>query len=375
MKDKRAAIIHFLPLELYPPVMNDINAFTQSLNGYSLLIYTTKAYGNLNKFSVNNINVTIKRVGFINSEKNVIIRYVNYFFFYLVTTIDLILKRPKTILYFETLSSFPAYLYKTFFKKDSKIFIHYHEYITKKEYDTGMKLNKIFHQKEMKLYPDAEWISHTNSERLSRFISDIKPITAKNAYVLPNYPPQLFYCQAKSKITLPVRVLYVGALSMDTMYSYEFANWVISKKGNVMWDIYSWNITNDAKQFLQSLGTRYISLKNPVNYDQLKNVLPNYDVGIILYKGHNQNYLFNAPNKLFEYFVCGLDVWFSETLHGCLPYTTESTYPKRLAINFLKLNDLDINDLINREGQIYKQNNPFCEEAILPLHKKYLSII
>lgn len=365
----RIVIIHYQPIELYPPAMNDLLFFSHFGNS-ELTLYTTRSFVNVELFSLE--NVKIKRLGYA-GNKNVIPRYLNYFLFYLGSILHMLVTRPDKILYFETLSSFPLYVYKVIMGIKCRVFIHYHEYTSPEEYKNGMKMNKWFHEKEIKLYADAEWISHSNLERMNRFIADINPVKKlDNTYILPNYPSKSWYSPGKEIIYLPVKVVYVGALSLDTMYTQEFAGWVIDQQGKVTWDIYSWNVTQQTIEFFQSLNTKFITLHGAVNYQNLKNVLASYDVGIILYKGHIQNYVLNAPNKLFEYNICGLDVWFPDTITGSISYVTDKTYPKIIATDFSKLNEFDLLKAIDRKNCQHLQNNYSFEDALLPLAQKLL---
>jgi len=151
-------------------------------------------------------------------------------------------------------------------------------------------------------------------------------------------------------ISEPLKIIMVGALGFDTMYVKEFAEWIIQQNGKAIWDIYSLTISDEAKSYLESLHTNYITLKGSVEYKKLPAVFKNYNVGVILYKGHIPNYIYNAPNKLFEYHVNGLDVWFPEQMVGAFSYIKTDSYPKILPVNFEKLSDLKTKDLINRGG-------------------------
>ena len=51
---------------------------------------------------------------------------------------------------------------------------------------------------------------------------------------------------------------------------------------------------------------QYVQFKGHINYDNLPTTLNKYQVGVILYKGHIPNYVYNAPNKLFEYLAAFL---------------------------------------------------------------------
>jgi hypothetical protein len=101
-------------------------------------------------------------------------------------------------------------------------------------------------------------------------------------------------------------------------------------------------------------------------------VLSDYDVGVILYKGHIPNYIYNAPNKLFEYLACGLDVWFPHVMKSCFKYVTSHTYPKILPVDFSNFNLLDLEKTIDRNDLEFKQPQYYCETALYPLAKQLI---
>lgn len=344
---KKIVIIHFQPVELYPPIQNLINFLESETTEQKISVITTRSKNNIPAFQTK--NVKIFRFG-KTGIKNVFLRYVNYIFFYSFSLIKLIIKKPDRVFYFETLSSYPAFLYKKYFNKKTGILIHYHEYSSPEEIEHGMKLNKIFHKREKNIYTDALWISHTNEYRMELFKKDEYPLLINNARILPNYPPGNWRASHEKIISEPLKIIMVGALGFDTMYVKEFAEWIIQQNGKAIWDIYSFTISDEAKIYLESLHTNYITLKGSVEYKKLPEVFKSYHVGVILYKGHIPNYIFNAPNKLFEYHVNGLDVWFPEKMAGALSYIKTDSYPKILPVNFEKFSDLKTTDLINRKS-------------------------
>ena len=360
---KKLFILHFSPLELYPPIQNLLSYLKDNFSHKNIFVITTATnVAVLKDFKSASSQTKIIHLGKSGQNLGLFARYWSYLFFNLGSIIYLIIKSPSHILYYETLSAFPVYIYKRYFNKQSKVFIHYHEYTSPKEYEAGMILTKWFHNKEKWLYAHACWVSHTNEFRMNHFLNDIKPIELSNTHVFPNYPSIKWGTLTDNKISNPLRVVYVGALSMDTMYTKEFAEWVMLQKGQVIWDIYSYNITAEAKAYLSG-NDEWISLKSGVNYDELPPILKNYNVGVILYNGHIPNYIYNAPNKLFEYMACGLDVWFPGKLTGSHGYITHDTYPKVYAFNFTKLDQLSLNKVIDREGFSQKVSNYYSENV------------
>ena len=156
------------------------------------------------------------------------------------------------------------------------------------------------------------------------------------------------------------------------MYTKEFADWVIQQQGNVTWDIYSYDAKN-VKQFFTELNCDFIRLKGGINYEELPAILAQYDVGIILYTGHIANYMYNAPNKLFEYLACGLDVWFPSIMKGSLPYVTRQTYPKVLALDFTDLEHFNPDEAICRENHNPQPASFFYENVFDDLARSLLT--
>ena len=150
----KIVIIHFSPLELFPPVMNLLNTIRKERD-YEVHVITTESASSLTEhFKISNPNLKIHRFGRSGNELAKIRRWVNFIWFYLFTTIKLIILRPKNVLYFDTLSSFPAVVYKKWVCKKAKLFVHYHEYTTPDEYKKGSALLYFFHQQEKKYFPN-----------------------------------------------------------------------------------------------------------------------------------------------------------------------------------------------------------------------------
>jgi hypothetical protein len=362
----KAFIIHFAPIELYPPVQNLLRELERGQGTAKVLVLTTANRNRaLNVFRSDSQKVKIFRFGAADQSMNAFYRYWNYFKFYLGCLLMLMRHRPGRVLYFETLSSFPVYIYKRFLKRHSQVLIHYHEYSTPQQYAKGMKLERFFHALENYLYPKAIWVSHTNEFRMNKFKEDIQPITFENGFILPNYPPSHWATKVRGEVRSPLRIVYVGALSIDTMYTMEFATWVVQQAGRVCWDIYSYNYSPEAKQYFEGLGNPWVNLKEGVDYDELPGILQGYDVGVILYNGHIPNYIYNAPNKLFEYMACGLAVWFPHIMIGSLGYCTKETYPEVLALDFTKLDDFKFEEVLRRPGSTLKESS-FFSESVLP---------
>src|SRR5688572_8834187 len=103
-------ILHFAPVELYPPVRNLTRYLEQLLKGERLTVVTTKStYKNINPFESKHPNVDIKRFGLSGPGAGKLRRILGYLSFNLQSLILLIRQRPQKLMYYETISAFPAY--------------------------------------------------------------------------------------------------------------------------------------------------------------------------------------------------------------------------------------------------------------------------
>jgi glycosyltransferase involved in cell wall biosynthesis len=362
---RKLAIVHFSPIEKYPPVMNWLEFLGASTGGQmEVRVFTSHQDGMIqNPYQPAKEFIGIRRFGRIVKAKP-LLRYLGYLNYYFRTFFGLIEWRPDIILYYETLSAFPPLLYKKLRGPGVTLFVHYHEYITPGEYANGMMLNKWFHQWEKKRYGSYAWISHTNEDRMDLFMKDNTNIVAAQAHILPNYPPSRWKGRSITGHGDPIKMVYVGALSLDTVYTAEFADWVEKQNGRAIWDIFSSNFTEEARNYIESLNSAHIRFRGGVEYASLPDILKDYDVGLVLYKGTIPNYVYNIPNKLFEYFACGLDVWFAVEMKTALTVATTGVYPKLVAVDFKELDHLRLDSMLDRTGLAYSPS-PFNYEQVL----------
>ena len=337
----KIAIVHFHPLEKYPPVMNVINSISE-LENTNCIIYTTKNIGNKNWFSVDIIQ--INRVGAI--KNNFISRYWCYLKFNLITIFSLLIKRPNVVVAYETFSLFPIFFYKKLFLK-TKVYVHYHEYISPEEITNSSLYFKGLHALEKKLFMTCKSISHTNEDRMQLFLKEYPFINPSKGIITPNLPPSNWYEYSKSNkkenTTGITRLVHVGALSLETMYVEKVVKWVIAQRGLFTLDFYTDNCTESARKYISGLNSNHIQLLDGIHYYELPKVLITYDIGLTLYNGHIPNYVYNVPNKVLEYLACGLGVWYSNELISTQKFISENKILGCKSIDFTLVDALQTN--------------------------------
>lgn len=366
---REIVIFHFLPVEIFPPIMNFLEFLSQQNNGIPVTVITTYPNSELNLYKNNWVNII--RCKNIEASSSVFVKIARYLKIYFTTFYYLIKLKPRVVFYFETLSSLPPLIYKRLFKK-AKLYIHYHEIVTLDELKSGRVLNKILNIFEQRLYEDASWISQTNLIRMNIFLEQYQMEFEHGIHnVLPNYPSKNWLLsthnldskQLKQKDNV-IKLVHIGALSFEGMY----LNKLLQTFGNnKKFEIYFYSHTTN-EEIIKKLKTfDNVYFRGSINYNDIPKLRNEFDVGLVLYNGNSVNFTYNAPNKIFEYLALDLDVWCSDKLITAGDYVNQDTYPKMSLIDFENFPMSDIDNIISREGLEYKSSPYVCELVYKPL--------
>ena len=362
----KIAVVHFQPIEEYPPVMNFINSIAEEQN-IDCKVYT------LNDKVKNWFALKTCQIFRIGSPSLIPFkRYWGYFIFNLITFLKLILTRPQIVIAYETYSIIPVFLYKKLYSQ-SKIFIHYHEYISPNEIKNSSSYYNFIHFFEKKLFTTCDFISQTNSDRLELFLVNNPTIEKSKTFAAPNMPPNNWHQFAidnnKINDTGVVKLVHVGALGLESMYVKEMIDWVSSQNGKYSIDFYTSNISAEAKKLFANVQNEYVKLLGPKNYFELPKILIKYDIGVTLYNGHIPNYVYNVPNKVFEYLACGLNVWYSSELISTQKFVEQNDIKGCQKIDFLNFNI--------QQGATFNtfNENGFFEKTTNTLKEKVLALL
>ena len=78
------------------------------------------------------------------------------------------------------------------------------------------------------------------------------------------------------------------------------------------------------------------------------------------------NYIYNEPNKFFEYYSSGLDVWFPKEMLAMKPNIEYDYRPSVIEVDYENFKSLD--ELISKSNdwkqKIYIRENAFVELAL-----------
>lgn len=351
----RLAVFHFNCIEYYPPLMNFIRCLPEHLQEKDRVAICSTRPDNKALFESPDERISIHRPAPFTLRLSAAKRVLGYLRYNLGALFFALRFRPDVILYYETISAWVPWVLKRFLFRDVPLFIHYHEYMSPAEYANGMFLNRYFHGLEKQLYPKAAQISHTNDYRMKLFRKDEGLEESDKLQVIPNYPPGSWaQVEPQPPGREGVGIIYVGSLNFKDFYLEAFIKWVEAQDGQVYFDIYCLNDDFQLAAYLKAHDIKLTRFMGNAPYDRLPEILRSYQVGVILYNSTAENTVYSAPNKLFEYVACGLDVWFPEGLKGALEFITTDTFPKIIPVDFKYIQNWKLAELLNHTGLTYK---------------------
>lgn len=334
-------IFHRQPLEYFPPVMN----FLKFLDHKELSVEVLSQKNAKNRIDFTTSKVKLFRVSQSNSASRIETLLVELRFAIRGLMMALRLK-PEVVVYYESTSVLPVYLYSLFNRKVKIVSIN-HEYLSKEWYEkTASYSTRFFHSLEKKrIFRLCKVIGQTNEQRKNLFLTDHKNKYNKELMLLPNYPLEnwtepIFKTKDSSERK---KLVFVGTSSLKYSYLREMCEFVIANQQSYSLDIFSFNLNNETKVYLNSLkGTAVNFFEQGIDYYDLPKKLVQYDVGLVLYKGLTPNFKYNVPNKVFEYLACGLEVWCSDKLESTKVFSKKySSYPIKFLDFEKELQDLD----------------------------------
>ena len=112
-------------------------------------------------------------------------------------------------------------------------------------------------------------------------------------------------------------------------------------KNKIQFDIFSHNIKEDAIDYIKNLQSTYVKYCGIIDYNSIRETLKGYNIGVVLYHPTTSNVKYSAPNKIFEYLSCGLDVLIPDNMEYAMNYVNQSYRPRIIPINFNQLDSFD----------------------------------
>ncbi|MGB4773113.1 MAG: hypothetical protein WBP58_16745 [Chitinophagaceae bacterium] len=228
-------------------------------------------------------------------------------------------------------------------------------------------LVKMVHSWEKSAYRKTVWISQTNMDRARMFVNDLG-IKGQNISlkIMPNYPQRRWAEGYTKTVWAPaerVRLVYIGAVDLENICFAEIIDWIERQKGRFELDIFSNQDPALVQGYAKQVNARFVRFLGSVPYMELPALLVKYDVGLILYRGGSKNFMYNAPNKLFEYLAVGLDVWYPSHLEGIKPYTRLDKHPMVVPMDIANMDTFNVDDVYQLPGIQFELMGYFAEDV------------
>src|SRR5688500_1680497 len=147
-------ILHFQPLEQYPPVMNLLRFLSKENKGSAIVHAVSTIPAGRPLFQLQ--GVALHRPAGWSKPMSARQRAWLYLAFNFGALWLLIRNRPSKVFYYETMSAFPAVWYKKLVNRSAALFVHYHEYTSPAEYASGSVLNRWLNQLELSVMPGMQ---------------------------------------------------------------------------------------------------------------------------------------------------------------------------------------------------------------------------
>jgi hypothetical protein len=367
----RLAYVHVLPLELYPPATNTLDILAEDTH-LEIRAYTSPHRNSLQSFRNANVAITRRRSG--DGGGGLTSRLFRHVWWHLPTAQSLRRWHPDVLLYVEPHSAIAAYLYYRLYRGRARLFIHHHEYYAPEDFrHAGIRTARLGHRLEQAwLFPRAEWISQTNQDRLDLFRRDNPQVAEGVCQVWPNYPPKQWTTAMRDlqrPVTQgPLRFVYVGSASFEDTYIREVVTWIGSRSDSARLHVCGHNVSPSVWAWIAEQGFDNITVDSRgCEYAELPALLAEHDIGLILYKGNTINFVYNAPNKLFEYLRCGLDVWYPREMAGIRRQCDRTPGLPVREMDFTKLDQVHVPCIDRLEGNRAAEYAFNAEDAMRPL--------
>jgi hypothetical protein len=160
-----------------------------------------------------------------------------------------------------------------------------------------------------------------------------------------------------------IKLVYVGVLDAETMYLEEVLKWVTNQPNEFELTLFSQDVSLSARELLSKFQSDNIFLKSALEYNLLPEELIKHDIGLVLYKGHIPNYVYNVPNKVFEYLDCGLSVLADEVNISLAQLQNQRVYQ----VSFQVLNQINLKKLIQKNNLVENNENSETTNSLLSM--------
>ena len=152
-------------------------------------------------------------------------------------------------------------------------------------------------------------ILHAEANRLEYFVRHY-PVAGKPNVLIENFPYLREAPPARRPQQGQVRVIYLGGIGPER-FTDEIIDAFAQLESSIQLDLVGFGSKAYEQVLERKLAAnplRNVRVRPPVPYARIPELLGNYDIGVALYRNTDLNNYYCAPNKVYDYLMCGLPV-------------------------------------------------------------------
>lgn len=190
------------------------------------------------------------------------------------------------------------------------------------------------------------WVSQVTPKRAELFSKRFN-VQCRNLF---NFPSAGFASNIPENVANDkLKIVYVGSCNPVSIQVSTLK--MLSKSNGVELSVLPTN--SEGLDYIAGLDG--VQILRRVPYSKLPNLLGQFDVGLVLYNGHSENMRYGVPNKLIEYLRCGLHVVY----HSALESVTDFVRAHQLTSVVHILPNSNVHQIEFIENELSKRVNSF----------------
>lgn len=303
---RRFLIAHFHPVESYPPCLNMIGSFVK--NGFSGVLISTSRGKQKKNINLGGEVRSIRTTPYAKPPTS-IASGCSYFHFALKVRLELVSNDFDVFLVYEAVSYYLAM--PRFWNKKLFVALHFHEYRSIEEIKITSKFEGLADSWTARKLERLDWVSHATKLR-SQAYSKIHGVDVNTLHNFPNFRPIQGNRPKRLDGQIQIRVVFLGTINLAHPVLKKMQECVNYSK-NIDLTLIGSIHQNDIPQ---SWKSPMFHFPGRINYEEVKGSLTHFDIGLIHYTAHSENFKLGVPNKFFEYQYARLPVLYDAAMQG-----------------------------------------------------------
>jgi len=279
------------------------------------VIITERALKNENNYYSENKNIIFdnidENINLKDFKKQSVFQKIKKYYSLIKKTSKILKSKQNTVIISPDFQVLFFVFFIKHFSKNNKTKVIYLQF---ELFEYPGKLNNYLYKKILAHADKIDLAIFPEKNRKKHFYAECKK-KPKQFFILPNTCEPI---ELKNKIkrhsvlsSVPEDALIIGHVGnvggTDHFFSEIIKAAEILVKENIYF-IFIGNQSDKVKKIKKTIKNKKILFFDKIPHQELSEIYPFFDLGLILYKGITPNFEFAAPNKLYEYWAYGIPV-------------------------------------------------------------------